>query len=254
MVEDLSRVYVIGMGEVGRRLATALEAAGIEVVGVTRDQGWVRAASDAHGVRLVCVREEALEAVLLKLHAVPSQLIVAVQNGWIRPLLAGREHHTQGLIWFTSKGDFFCQLRPSPFCGPLAEQLASALSSGGISATAVDAHRFSELEVDKMGFNCLVGLPLAVHGVTLGVYLEDHRDEAQTLFRESTAACAADLDVSVDEHWWDQFVASCAPIDWVRTGTAKALEFRNGAVARLAARHGIPVPVTTRLLQAHEDL
>jgi ketopantoate reductase len=253
MVEDLSPVYVIGMGEVGRRLAAALEAAGIEVVGVTRDRGWDRAVSDAHGVRMVCVREESLEAVLQMLRTVPSRLIVAVQNGWIRPLLAGREHLTRGLIWFTSKGDFLRQLRPSPFCGPLAEQLASALSSGGISATEVDDQRFSELEVDKMGFNCVVGLPLAVHGVTLGAYLQEHREEARALFRESAAACAAELDVSVDEHWWDQFVASCDPIGWVHTGAAKALEFRNGAVARLAARHGIPVPVTSRLLQSHDD-
>jgi ketopantoate reductase len=254
MVDEEKRVYVIGMGEVGRRLAGALDASGLDVVAVTRDRGWDRAISDADGIRLVCVREEALERVLLKLRAVPSHRIVVIQNGWIRPLLVGLENITQGLIWFTSKGDFFRELRPSPFSGPRAEQLASALSSGGISATATNSRSFSELEVDKMGFNCVVGLPLAVHGLTLGAYLEELRDEARALFGESTAACAAELRIKVDQGWWDQFVASCDPIDWVRTGTAKALEFRNDAVARLADRHAISVPVTHRLLQAHDEL
>jgi ketopantoate reductase len=254
MTDDLSRVYVIGVGEVGRRLSEALRAARIEVVHVTRDQGWDEAVSDPSGVRLLCVREEALEGVLSRLDGVPSHLIVAVQNGWIRPLLEKREQLTRGLIWFTSKGDFFRQLRASPFCGPLAPALASALSAGGISAEAVDQNLFAELDADKMGFNCVVGLPLAVHSVTLGSYLEDFRDEARILFEESTSACATELGVRVDPRWWHRFTASCEALDWVRTGSAKALEFRNGAVARLAEVHGIPVPVTTRLLKAHEGL
>ena len=38
-------------------------------------------------------------------------------------------------------------------------------------------------------------------------------------------------------------------LGWVRGG-AKALAWRNGAIARFGRRHGIPTPVNDRLLRA----
>lgn len=242
--------YVIGMGEVGRRLAAALAASGTPVVPVTRDRGWSEAAGPEPGLRLICVREEALEPVLRALDAVPSRRLVLIQNGWIRPLLEHSPDATRGLIWFTSKGDFFRQLRPSPFSGPAADGLADALRRGGIEAEAAPADRFAGLEADKMGFNCVVGLPLAVHGLSLGEYLEAHADEARELFEESASVVAEAVGSELDPGWWPAFVADVEPIRWVRASAPKALEFRNGAVAELARRLGRPVPVTGRLLAA----
>jgi hypothetical protein len=249
---QLGRVYVIGMGEVGRRLFDALEAVGVDLIAVTREQGWGRAESDPDGLRLVCVREEVLEPVIERLRNVPDDQIVAVQNGWIRSFFNHLHDPTRGLIWFTSKGDFFEVLRPSPFHGPWAEALATALVAGGIPATAVHEPEFGRLDADKMGFNCVVGLPLAVHGLSLAEYLDRHRDEAHELFTESVTACATALGTTPDPDWWDGFLRSVEPLGWVSTGIAKALEFRNGAVVRLASENGIPVPVTERLLEDHE--
>jgi ketopantoate reductase len=242
------RIYIIGPGEVGRRLGRALGAAGFETVEVTRSRGWEEAGRDPAGIRLVCVREEALEGVLSRLRAVDGDRIVTVQNGWIRPLLAELPGSTRGLIWFTSKGDFFRVLRPSPFSGPLADSLAAGLEAGGISATSVDARDFAALEADKMGFNCVVGLPLAVHRLTLGEYLQRHADEARAVFEESVTVCARALSVEANPDWWPAFLASAEPLGWVGTRVAKALEFRNGAVAELARRLEHPVPVTEGLL------
>ena len=249
MPEQIGRVHVIGAGEVGRRLGKAFRATGTEVLEVTRDTGWRRALDDPDGVRLVCVREEDLSTVLERLAGIPDRSIVCVQNGWLRPMLSERPDITRGLVWFTSKGDFFEILRESPFHGPCAPALATRLSSGGIPSGHVDAARFASLEADKMGFNCVVGLPLAVHGVTLGVYLKDHRDEALQLFEESVSTCARALGTVAEPEWWREFRVAAAPLGWVSTTTAKALEFRNGAVARLASRHGVAVPVTERLLR-----
>jgi ketopantoate reductase len=253
MDEHLDHVYVIGPGEVGRRLGHALESAGIQTIDVTRSAGWTEARTDPGGVRLACVREEALEEVLGELDGVPGERIVTVQNGWIRPLLHHLPTSTRGLIWFTSKGDFFEQLRPSPFCGPLAKPLVAALAKGGISASEVDDDSFAALEADKMGFNCVVGLPLAVHGLSLGEYLEQHANEARELFEESVRVCAAAAATEADATWWPEFLSSVEALSWVRTAVAKALEFRNGAVARLARQQGRSVPVTNRLLEAHES-
>ena len=61
MIEiGIPRVHVIGMGEVGRRLAGALHRAGVAALPVTRTQGWDEARQDRDGLCLVCVREESL--------------------------------------------------------------------------------------------------------------------------------------------------------------------------------------------------
>jgi hypothetical protein len=199
---------------------------------------------------LVCVREETLDDFLPRVTGIGPARLAFVQNGWIRPLLGGLPGATRGLIWFTSKGEFFRELRPSLFGGPLAEMLAAALGRGGLTAMAIGDAGFRAAEAEKMGFNCVVGLPLAVHGLTLGDYLERRAGEAEALFRESVDVCARSLGVQADPAWWDEFRRAVEPLAWVKAGAAKALEFRSGAVARLARELNVAVPVTARLLAA----
>jgi len=244
------RWYVIGMGEVGRRLADALTGSGFEVHPVTRDAGWTQAVTDPEGIRLVAVREEDLEGVLDRLEGEGGERIVAVQNGWIRPLLRHHPGAGRGLIWFTSKGDFFRVLRPSVLSGAVAEPLATALSTAGIPAIAVPPEEFAALEAEKMGFNCVVGLPLAVHGLSLAEYLERESTEAEEVFREAVGATSAALGVTADPAWWPAFQRIVEPIGWVRPSVAKALEYRNAAVVRLAAEAGLEAKTNLRLLRA----
>jgi hypothetical protein len=218
MTEELTRVVVIGLGEVG--------------------------------LRLVAVREGALAPVLERLSGLDPARLVLVQNGWVRPLLGPWPGCTRGLIWFAAKGDFFRVLRPSPFHGAAAEPLVAALERGGIAATACDEATFARLDAEKMAFNCVVGLPLAVHGLSLEDYLRDRTTEAEALFRESAQVCAAATGVEADEKWWPQFLHSAKPLGWVRVASAKALELRNGVVVRLAHDLGLGAPVNSRLLES----
>lgn len=246
---EFERAVVVGVGEVGRKLAAALHASKTEVVEVTRTDNWDIARSAPAGVpRLLCVREDDLEPVLRELDAVAPESLVAVQNGWIKPLLDSRPGATRGLIWFTAKGDFFRPLRPSPFCGPLAAALTERLSAGGLPTEVTAQRTFAELDADKMGFNCVVGLPLAVHGLTLGEYLQQHATEAEAVFSEAATVCAAAAGVSSDAAWWPAFVETVEPLHWVATSSAKALDFRNGAVVRLARDLGMEAPANRRLL------
>lgn len=249
-MSEVGRVAVIGLGEVGRRLAAALAAAGVEIRPVSRESGWSGLEDPAAGPVLVCVREEALGDLLPRLAGIAPARLVFVQNGWIRPLLDGLPGASRGLIWFNSKGEFFRVLRPSLFHGPVAAPLAAAFGRGGLDAATLDDAGFRAAEAEKMGFNCVVGLPLAVHGLALGEYLARHGAEAEALFRESVDVCARSLGVAADPAWWDDFRRAVEPLGWVRAATAKALEFRSGAVARLARELGTEVPVTTRLLAA----
>lgn len=248
MTDDLMRTFVIGMGEVGRRLAGALERAGVEVHPVTRVDGWAEAAQSSDGLRLLCMREQDLAAALERLRGVDPRLLVALQNGWVRPLLGGFPGCGRGLIWFMSKGDHYHPLRPSPFAGPHAEELVRALRTGGLEAVAVDDRELAVAEADKMGFNCVVGLPLAVHGVTLGDYLDHHSEEARAVFSEAVEICAAALGVDPPAGAFDAFVRSVEPLRFVAAATAKALDLRNGAVVRLAGELGLEAPVNRSLL------
>ena len=255
MIEvGIQSVHVIGMGEVGRRLAGALHRAGIAALPVTRTQGWDQAREDRQGLYLVCVREETLAEVLDTLHEVHSRRLVLIQNGWIRPLLHDLPDATRGLIWFTSKGEFFQILRPNPFSGPVARALSLALAAGGLPSEAVDPNVFDRLDADKMGFNCVVGLPLAVHASSLEEYLDEFPEEARTVFEEATAACSAAIGVDCDGGAWDAFRASAEHLGWVRVSEAKALDFRNRAVVALAAEHGLTAPVNSELLRKYGEM
>ncbi|HLE60185.1 MAG TPA: hypothetical protein VI700_01480 [Thermoanaerobaculaceae bacterium] len=245
-----ARIFVVGMGEVGRRLGGALTAAEVEIVPVTRVSGWEGALADPDGVLLVCVREEALAEVLTRLRGVGPHRLVFVQNGWIRPLLAELPGCTRGLVWFTSKGDFFRVLRPSVFSGANAGLLAGALERGGIPSAGVNEGAFAAAEAEKMGFNCVVGLPLAVRQVSLSEYLNRDQEEAEAVFSEAVAATARATGAEPSPGWWDDFLRAAEPIGWVRASTAKALEYRNGAVVRLAREFGLAAPVNQRLLEA----
>jgi ketopantoate reductase len=247
----IPRVHVIGMGEVGRRLAGALHRAGIAALPVTRTQGWDEAREDREGICLVCVREEALAEVLEALPDVPSKRLALVQNGWIRPLLHDLPDATRGLIWFTSKGEFFQILRPNVFSGPAAEDLSLALAAGGLPSEAVVAKVYDRLDADKMGFNCLVGLPLAVHGLSLEDYLDSFPEEARAVFDEAVDACSAAIGAEIDAGGWDAFLESARHLGWVRVSEAKALDFRNQAVVALAAQFGRSAPVNAELLQKY---
>jgi ketopantoate reductase len=243
-------VFIVGMGEVGLRLGGAFAAAGVATFPVTRASGWGEALNSSDGLLMVCVREEALPEVVERLHGMDPQRLVFVQNGWIRPLLVELQGCSRGLVWFTSKGEFFTVLRPSIFSGARAEFLASALERGGISSVAADESAFATAEAEKMGFNCIVGLPLAVHQVSLSEYLESDQNEARAVFTESVSVAAAALGTSPPPSAWDEFLRVSAPIGWVRASTAKALEYRNGAVVRLARKLGLAAPVNERLLAA----
>lgn len=248
----MGRAFVIGLGEVGRRLAGALERAGWTVRGVTRHDGWedVIDLNDA-SPRIVAVREEALSDVLERIPVGLRPHVVLVQNGFLEAVHDDLDTVTRGLIWFTSKGEFFKTLCPSPFFGPHAPDLVTALGAGGLSVETLDNRDAYLREMIVKGiWNCVVGLPLAVHEVDLETYLRDHRDELTALIDESASAAGAEYGVAVDPRTTlDKILETTTELGWVKGG-AKALPWRNGAIAMFGRRHGVGTPVNDRLLNA----
>jgi ketopantoate reductase len=243
--------FVIGAGEVGGRLAGALQRSGSEVRTVTRTNGWEAALDEADASpRIVAVREEQLAAVLARFPETLRERLVLVQNGFLEAVHGDLGPVTRGLVWFTSKGDFFQVLCPSEFHGPHAASLARAIDAGGISSvTLADRSAYLRAMVIKGVWNAVVGLPLAVHGVDLATYREEHRDEMEAAVSEGVRAAGAAyaVDVGADAAL-EKLRATTPDLGWVRGGK-KALPWRNGAIAWFGRRHGVPTPVNDRLLR-----
>lgn len=242
---------IVGMGEVGRRLGTALRSAGWEIHPVGRDVGWRKVVDAANpALRLVAVREEDLEGVLQRIPSSARARLVLVQNGFLEAVHGPLGPVTRGLIYFTSKAEFFEVLCPSVFHGPLAASLVPALARGGIPCLEeTDERAFLQAMVVKGIWNVVVGLPLAVHGVDLETYLREHRAEWTALVEESARAAAAQYGVDLDATVaLEKIRTTTSSLGWVRGG-AKALPWRNGAIARFGRRHGVATPVNDRLLR-----
>jgi ketopantoate reductase len=244
-------ISMVGVGEVGKRLAWALEKGGAAVRLVSRDRGWEDLEREREGPIVVCVREEALPGVLERLGPGRGPRLVLVQNGFLEPLVDRYPGHGRGLLWFRSKGALFEQLAPSLFHGPTAAELAALLERGGLSVRHVaSVEEFRREMIVKGAWNMVVGLPLAVHGVTLGRYLRERKDEGRELVEETLRAAGAEygVDVSVEEAWGKlrETTRTLAEV----TGGTSGLAWRAGAVARMGRAHGVPTPVIDGLLRA----
>ena len=102
------------------------------------------------------------------------------------------------------------------FSGPAADDLSLALAAGGLPSEAVEGGVYDRLDADKMGFNCIVGLPLAVHRLSLEDYLGSYPEEARAVFDEAVGACSAAINTDIDEGGWDAFLDSAQHLGWVR--------------------------------------
>jgi ketopantoate reductase len=247
-----TRAFVIGMGEVGRRLAGALERAGWTVRPVRRSDGW-DSATDASqsGPRIIAVREEDLQHALDLFPASMRHQLLLVQNGFLEAVHGDLGPVSRGLIYFTSKQEFYRELCPSPFYGPLAPAVAGALRRGGVATECLDERdTFLRAMIIKGVWNAVVGLPLAVHGVDLATYLDDYREELEALADEGCRAVGAEYGVEVRGSDAVAKLLETTTELGSLTGGAKALAWRNAAIARFGRRHRIPTPVNDRLLAA----
>ncbi len=248
----IAHAFVIGPGEVGRRLLGALDAAGVPAQALRRGEPpGAAAAPDVAALRLVCVREDDLAAALAPLRDVPRERLALVQNGFLEPVHGALGPVTRGLVWFTSKGAFFRELAPTLVHGPQAAFLAETLSRGGLDVRAIADETAFRVEMIVKGlWNAVVGLPLAVHGEDLATYLAAREDEWRALLDEGARAASAWYGVPVTgADAARRLVATTAELGWVRGG-AKALAWRNGALARMGRACGIATPVNDALLRA----
>ena len=95
--------------------------------------------------------------------------------------------------------------------------VAEALAHSGLAAELVRERRlFLEEMILKGLWNCVVGLPLAVHDVDLETYLRVHAEEARGLCDEGARAASAEYGARVDgERAFGRLLDTTRELGWV---------------------------------------
>jgi ketopantoate reductase len=245
------QIVIVGMGEVGRRLAQGADAMKLAYWPVTREAGqqWL---SEPRGVPLlVCVRENDLPAVLAHVPPERGGDLIFVQNGFVDELIAPYPEATRAVIWFTVKGSFFADLLPSPVFGPRADLVRRLISAAGASAEALaDQDVFRRYALEKAVWSCVVGAPLAVWGVDLATARHERMADVKAIVDEACDVVRVALGTEIaPQRVMATLDDTSTQLGWMRGGT-KAVAWRNGRLVEWGERCGIPTPANRAVVEA----
>ncbi|MGW3357352.1 ketopantoate reductase family protein [Streptomyces bungoensis] len=139
---------------------------------------------------------------------------------------------------------------------PRLDALASALTTAGVT-TRVLADEAAALWA-KMAFLAPFALLTTRYALPLGEARTRHREELESLVAETTAvsrACGAPADPAQALARYDAFppAAKSSMQRDAEAGRPLELDAIGGALLRAADRHGVPVPVTARLVRELRD-
>jgi 2-dehydropantoate 2-reductase len=139
---------------------------------------------------------------------------------------------------------------------PRVDALAAALSTAGTTARVVGDETTALWA--KMAFLAPFALLTTRYGLPLGEARTRHREELESLVAETTAvsrACGAPADPAQALARYDAFPpgAKSSMQHDAEAGRPLELDAIGGALLRAADRHGVPVPVTARLVRELHD-
>lgn len=246
------RIDLVGQGRVGTALAARARAAGRLGDVVTRDDGALSVAAVGRPV-LVCTRNDDLDGVLDHVPPARRADLVFVQNGMIRPWLRGRglTDATRGLLFFAvpARGDDLSPgPEPSPFSGPRAAEVVSALRALGVPAARLSAGAFASAELEKLVWNSAFGLLCEALDTSVGEACDHHAAVTDALCRELIRVGSAGLAIQPDGGpILERLVAYSRSIPDYR-GAVKEWRWRNGWFVDQAARHGLSLAHHAALL------
>ncbi|MFE9447976.1 ketopantoate reductase family protein [Streptomyces sp. NPDC006739] len=132
------------------------------------------------------------------------------------------------------------------------DTLAAALTGAGVTARVLDDETAALWA--KMAFLAPFALLTTRYGLPLGEARTRHREELESLVAETAAvsrACGAPADPAQALARYDAFppAAKSSMQRDAEAGRALELDAIGGALLRAADRHGVPVPVTARLVR-----
>jgi hypothetical protein len=232
---DPREVIVLGLGEVGRRIAEGARRAGDSVRELRRGDSLsdtLSAVSD-RALVVLAMREDDLEGPLREALARCPSGVIVLQNGWIDELLEGREV-TRAVLWFTAKGDFFASARESVVGGPHAQRFARWALAAGAPCRVVSPDDARREAREKAAWSCLVGPGVAAYGVTFAEMLALDEHTARRIVEEACEVASRALGEEVSKvNAWRMVTDTVGALGWMRGGS-KGLAWRSGRVVRWA--------------------
>ncbi len=246
-------MVVVGAGRIGTALARRAEARSLPVRLVERTRGWEALEGPPGSPILLAVRTQDLGEVVTRVPVHRRDDLVLMQNGAIRELVAelGLVDPTRVVLYVLVArvgGDVEAALR-SPVSGRHAPAVASWFEAIGLPAQAMHPLRFVAYELEKLLWLAANGPLCEVHRCTVGEVVRHHREELDLLIRELLPAGRAAWGVEPEPAW---VVERC--VGWSEAipdyrASVKEWPWRNGWIRRVAADHGLNMPMHEELLR-----
>ncbi|MEM1030397.1 MAG: hypothetical protein AAF928_10975 [Myxococcota bacterium] len=246
-------MIIVGTGRVGGALAKRAEAAGADVSLVTREEGW-RAIDERDDPIFVAVRNDDLDGVLARVAPAHHGRFVFTQNGMLRPWLSqhGLLHlASRGLLFFAvaARGAPLVPGSESLFAGPQAPAVVAWLRRLEIPARQVAPEAFAEVELEKLLWNCTMGLMCELTGTTVGDVVDRHtaqwRDLVDELLRVGMPCFGLDLDPPAQRALEARLASYSRSISDYRA-SVKEWPWRNGFFVEVATTPGLHHELLTR--------
>jgi ketopantoate reductase len=245
------RIVIVGMGEIGKRLAAAGDSLGVTVTRVTRSQNSDAVPGPAGTPLLLSVRESDLPEVLAKIPRERGRDTIFVQNGFVDEAIAPYKDHTRAVLWFTAKGSFFADLLQSPVFGPRADIVRRLIRAAGASAEEIaDRDVFRRYALEKAVWSCVVGAPLTVWGCDLTTARHQRMADIEAIVKEACSVVRAALGAEIEPaRVLATLDDTSTQLGWMRGGT-KAIGWRNGKVVEWGRKYGIATPANRAVVDA----
>jgi ketopantoate reductase len=251
-------MVIVGRGRVGGALADAAAARGLAAAVVGRVGGDAALADPGAGPLLVCTRNDDLPSVIARVPAARRPDLVFVQNGMLRTFLAGAglAGAGRGLLRFAvaRRGEPPVPGGDSVFTGPHAEAVVAFLVALGLPARAVSAEAFAGEELEKLVWNCALGLLGDALDLPVGPIARDHADALGALVEELAALGAPAVGLAAPPPGlFERVVAYSLEIGDYRA-SVKEWPWRNGWFEAEAARAWVATPVHEAWLRRVPDV
>lgn len=248
-------LIVIGAGRIGTALADRSQKSTREpFVLVDRQRGWDQIDPERSGPILLAVRNDDLAAVLERVPEQRRADLVFVQNGMLRPWLEERRlaTNTRGLL-FMAVPSVGAAIEPggeSPFWGPHAAAMVEEFAALDLPAKVVDERTFTEIELEKLIWNCAFGLFCQVLDCDVGAVVEQHRSRLRLLVSEMLAVGGPALGVTLElDPLMERLCEYSRSIPSYR-GAVKDWAWRNGWFVTTARKQKKRMPTHDMLLLA----
>lgn len=237
-------MIIVGAGRVGRALARRAEKKGLPCELVTRSNGWGSIAATSVPI-FVAVRNDDLDGVLEKIAPEHHPRLVFTQNGMLRPWLEskGLASASRGLLFFAvaTREAPLVPGSDSLFMGSMAEEVVSWLEALEVPAKSVAQEAFAEVELEKLLWNCTMGLMCELTDEPVGGVVEHHAEALGRLVEEllevGMPSFGLNLDAKAREALEGRLIAYSRSIPDYRAAV-KEWPWRNGFFVEAAGTPG----------------